>query len=276
MRPLLTVALLFVVAAPVAAGDDLTVLKADGDNLAPRMLRAHLLADAQKAFDARRAAVAPLKTPDDVQKRQKELRAKFVAALGGFPEKTPLNARVVGTEARLRADGPPRTRGPGRVRPWARFPQAAARGDGALGAPLAAEGRGGGKEDSALFHSPIINNSRCPFFLLGAFSFSDAGDLHVRFDERGWRRSTAGRVRHRQTKGPATAGPRLNHRATPRLYFLPLRGSRRGAAGRPLPLTLRRTAMEPTESTLPAEFLAVSCGGGRAWPVALQHSAVSL
>jgi cephalosporin-C deacetylase-like acetyl esterase len=100
MRPLLTVALLLIAAAPVAADDDLTVLKADRDNPAPRMLRAHLLAEAQKAFDARRATVATLKTPGDVQKRQKELRAKFVAALGGFPEKTPLNSRVVCTDRR--------------------------------------------------------------------------------------------------------------------------------------------------------------------------------
>ena len=33
-----------------------------------------------------------------------------------------------------------------------------------------------------------------------------------------WKRSTAGLLRHRQTKGPATDRPYLNHRATPRLY----------------------------------------------------------
>jgi dienelactone hydrolase/pimeloyl-ACP methyl ester carboxylesterase len=99
MRLLLTFALLLA-AAPVAADDDLTVLKAGGGNPPPRMLRAYLLAQTQKAFDARRAAVATLKTPDDVWKRQKELRAKFIAALGGFPDKTPLNAHVVGTNKR--------------------------------------------------------------------------------------------------------------------------------------------------------------------------------
>lgn len=99
MRPWLFVVGI-VVAAPAAAADDLTVLKADGDNTPPRMLRAYLLAEAQKAFDARRAAVAALKTPEDVQKRQKELRVKFIEALGGFPDKTPLNARVIGTTKR--------------------------------------------------------------------------------------------------------------------------------------------------------------------------------
>ena len=34
-----------------------------------------------------------------------------------------------------------------------------------------------------------------------------------------WKRSMAELVRHRQTKGPETDRPRLNHRATPRLYF---------------------------------------------------------
>ena len=34
-----------------------------------------------------------------------------------------------------------------------------------------------------------------------------------------WKRSMAGLVRHRQPKGPETDRPRLNHRATPRLYF---------------------------------------------------------
>jgi hypothetical protein len=35
----------------------------------------------------------------------------------------------------------------------------------------------------------------------------------------GWKRSMAELVRHRQTKEPVTDRPRLNHRATPRLYL---------------------------------------------------------
>jgi cephalosporin-C deacetylase-like acetyl esterase len=93
-------ATLLLVAGPVAAQDVPTVLDADGDHLPKRMLRAYLLGEAQKAFDARRAAIAGLKKPEDVQRRQKKLRAKFIEALGGFPEKTPLNARVVGTDKR--------------------------------------------------------------------------------------------------------------------------------------------------------------------------------
>ena len=40
------------------------------------MLSSYLKAEAQKAFDARRAAVAALKTPDDVARRQRELKAQ--------------------------------------------------------------------------------------------------------------------------------------------------------------------------------------------------------
>src|SRR5206468_1169218 len=68
----------------------------------PRMLHSYLLAECQKHFDARRQAVAALKTPADVRRRQKELREHFLEALGGFPARTPLNARTVGM---LKGDG---------------------------------------------------------------------------------------------------------------------------------------------------------------------------
>jgi cephalosporin-C deacetylase-like acetyl esterase len=83
------------------AQDDLTVLKpAPGEPSPRKMLYAYLEAQAKGHFDARRKAVAALKTPEDVQKRQQELRAKFLGALGDLPEKTPLKARVVGKEDR--------------------------------------------------------------------------------------------------------------------------------------------------------------------------------
>ena len=46
----------------------------------------------------------------------------------------------------------------------------------------------------------------------------DAGNPHVRFDEREVETEHGGLVRHRQTKGPATDRLRLNHRATSRLH----------------------------------------------------------
>jgi dienelactone hydrolase len=95
MSPNLIVAVL-VLGSPAAAKEDLNVLPTDGEVPPRRMLRAYLQAQAQKHFDARRAAVARLKTIKDIQKRQRLLKARFLEALGGFPEKTPLKARVVG------------------------------------------------------------------------------------------------------------------------------------------------------------------------------------
>jgi enamine deaminase RidA (YjgF/YER057c/UK114 family)/dienelactone hydrolase len=85
--------------APVRP-DELSVLDVGAAVPPQKMLYAYLVAEAQKHFDARRAAVAELKTAEDVQRRQHELRAKFIEAIGGFPEKTPLNARVVGAAKR--------------------------------------------------------------------------------------------------------------------------------------------------------------------------------
>ena len=55
-----------------AADDDLTVLKAGPDGSSPRsMLSKFLNGEATKAFEARRAAVSALKTPDDLARRQR-------------------------------------------------------------------------------------------------------------------------------------------------------------------------------------------------------------
>lgn len=61
-----------------------------------RMLYTYLERECAPHFEARRKAVEALKTPADVKRRQDDLRAKFLAALGGLPERTPLNPRVTG------------------------------------------------------------------------------------------------------------------------------------------------------------------------------------
>jgi dienelactone hydrolase/pimeloyl-ACP methyl ester carboxylesterase len=89
--------------ALAVAADDLTVLTPGPADPPPKKaLHSFLLAECQKHFDARKAAVEKLKTPADVAARQERLRKQFVAAIGGFPEKTPLNARTVGV---LKRDG---------------------------------------------------------------------------------------------------------------------------------------------------------------------------
>jgi dienelactone hydrolase len=97
----LAFAVLLAFPTALAAQENLNVLKDDPKGVpARKMLRTYLTNEAQKQFDARRQTIAGLKTAEDVSKRQAELRARFIEALGGFPERTPLNAKVVGTEQR--------------------------------------------------------------------------------------------------------------------------------------------------------------------------------
>jgi hypothetical protein len=51
------------------------------------------------------------------------------------------------------------------------------------------------------------------------FREPDAVTPPVRFDKRGVETWHGGLVRHRQTKGPESAKPHLNRRATPRLHL---------------------------------------------------------
>jgi cephalosporin-C deacetylase-like acetyl esterase len=100
------VLLLLISIRPATADDgpikppDLRVLKPDVDGATwpPReMLNRYLLDQARRLFDARRAAIAAIKTPEGIAKRQAELRRFFRGSIADWPEPTPLNARVVGT-----------------------------------------------------------------------------------------------------------------------------------------------------------------------------------
>jgi len=89
MSALLLVSLLIVAQAD-APGNDLRVLPDELNGVARnKMLYTFLLGEARKHFDSRRAAVAELKTAEDVTRRQLQLRNKFIESLGGFPERTP-------------------------------------------------------------------------------------------------------------------------------------------------------------------------------------------
>lgn len=97
MRLLASTILAIASIASLRAADDLTVLDPKEVPEPRKMLQSYLVGEAKKHFDARRLAIENLKTPAEVERRQKDLRGKFIDALGGFPEKTPLNAQVVGT-----------------------------------------------------------------------------------------------------------------------------------------------------------------------------------
>ena len=60
------------------------------------MLPRYLLKEANALLAERHKAVADLTTLQQVAERRAYIRAKMRAAVGGFPERTPLNARVVG------------------------------------------------------------------------------------------------------------------------------------------------------------------------------------
>ena len=102
MRPLSFAILALLVAQGAGADDDLSVLpRGPGEPMPAKRLDAYLQARLGDHFDARRQAVAGLKTPEDVAKRQAALRSAFREAVGELPaEKTPLNPRVVGRDRR--------------------------------------------------------------------------------------------------------------------------------------------------------------------------------
>jgi dienelactone hydrolase len=84
---------------------DLRVLDPSGNAAIPvprEMLNRYLLDQARQQFDARRKAIAAIKSPQDIVRRQKAMRTFLLGSLGDLPERTPLNAEVVGT---LRREG---------------------------------------------------------------------------------------------------------------------------------------------------------------------------
>ena len=88
-----TLLLLFCAAAFTGAGGDLS--PAGGDELGDE-LRRYLSAQAGRHWNARKSEVAALSTPTEARARQKRIRDWMADAVGGFPEKSPLNARTTG------------------------------------------------------------------------------------------------------------------------------------------------------------------------------------
>jgi len=94
-------AVAFLCAAP--SDEDLNCLKPQAGEPAPATIfYASLQQQAYAALDRRQAAYEQLKTPEQITTYQERLRKSFVEHLGGFPERTPLNPRVVG---KLPGDG---------------------------------------------------------------------------------------------------------------------------------------------------------------------------
>ena len=85
-----------VVIPTMTHAQDLTVLvPVEGQTAPDKMLYAYLQQLAYKAFERRTAAYEELKTPEQLTTYQERMRAFFTESIGGFPERTPLNAKVV-------------------------------------------------------------------------------------------------------------------------------------------------------------------------------------
>ena len=65
-----------------------------------QLLRSYQIELCQKALDQRRETYESLKTTEKITDYQKRLREFFLKEIGGFPEKTPLNAKVLSVEER--------------------------------------------------------------------------------------------------------------------------------------------------------------------------------
>jgi dienelactone hydrolase len=79
--------------------DELSVLS-PGPNIpkSQEMMRSHLRRLSHQALDRRLEKYENLKTADQIREYQQEMRQFFISQLGGFPDRTPLNARVPGSK----------------------------------------------------------------------------------------------------------------------------------------------------------------------------------
>jgi len=82
---------------PAAPPDEYRVLPETVDGTAPRdMMKQYLLSEVEIARQKWVKTFEALKTPEQIQEYQKQRRAQFVEALGGFPQRTPLQPQVTG------------------------------------------------------------------------------------------------------------------------------------------------------------------------------------
>ena len=83
------------------AEEDLSVLPEKIDGVAPAdMMKHYLLGLADQQFENWKHQYEQRTTPKQIAEYQSRLREKFIEALGGLPERTPLNPRVTGTISR--------------------------------------------------------------------------------------------------------------------------------------------------------------------------------
>ena len=95
------VCLSLMLSAAAFSREDLHVLPEKIGNVAPGDMMSHYLRRiAQQKFEDWKQEYEQRKTPEQIAKYQKQLRKKFIEAIGGLPERTPLNPQVTGIISR--------------------------------------------------------------------------------------------------------------------------------------------------------------------------------
>jgi dienelactone hydrolase len=85
---------------PTVRGENLNLPPVVLGNDPSAMMHRYLMRQAEQALEQWKDRYEKRKTPDEIAAYQKELRLKFLDAIGGLPERTPLNPQVVGTVPR--------------------------------------------------------------------------------------------------------------------------------------------------------------------------------
>ena len=101
-RIAIKIACLGLILTTVAFGkDDLRVLPEKIDNISPAEMMSHYLRGlAGQKFEDWKQQYEQRKTPEQIAEYQKRLHEKFIEAIGGLPERTPLNPQVTGVVQR--------------------------------------------------------------------------------------------------------------------------------------------------------------------------------
>jgi dienelactone hydrolase len=85
------------------ADENLQVLPDTIDGVKPaEMMKHYLLSQAEEKFEKWKADYEQRKTPEQIAEYQKDIRGKFLEAIGPFPRRAPLKARITGE---VRRDG---------------------------------------------------------------------------------------------------------------------------------------------------------------------------
>lgn len=102
MQFLTSIVGLVVCLSAFSLADDLRVLPQTlpGEIPPNKMLYEHLLTKACAAFDRKQAAYEAMKTPEEIEAYQDRMKRFFLDRIGGFAEKTPLNAKTVAAQQR--------------------------------------------------------------------------------------------------------------------------------------------------------------------------------